>query len=97
MNIVKIYYLEHPEKNTPLYVGATTGKLSLRLKAHNEKIYKKGPHSKEALDLRRKGLRFRICEIDQVPVGERGFWKQYWVEQLQAWGFRLANSPRGHK
>ncbi len=96
MNTVKIYYLEHPESNVPVYVGVTKGNLLLRLKAHNEKIYGKGLPSKGALYLRRKGLKFRICEIDQVPGHEKTFWQQYWVEQLRAWGFRLANAVRSN-
>ncbi len=97
MKLAKIYYLEHPEKNIPVYVGVAKGSLLARLKAHNEKMYGKDLCSKGALYFRKKGLKFRISQIDEVPLSEWSFWKQYWVDQFLAWGFRLANSSAGNR
>lgn len=91
MEMIKVYYLEHPEKNVPVYIGTTIGSLSARLKDHNEKIHGKDLCSKLALQLHDKGLKFLICQLDEVPLDEWRFWKHFWMDQFRAWGFELLN------
>lgn len=98
MNNVTIYILVEPITNQVRYIGKTIQLLNKRLSAHlcesNKSNTKKNTWLK---NLKKRGLKPKIEELDIVPESEWSFWEQYWICQFKTWGFELKNTDEGGK
>lgn len=96
MRPVIIYSLSDPTTNQIRYVGKTVRKLLYRLKEHIN-FSKKG---KTHVSCWIKGLlkqnKLPIIEcLDIVKESEWMFWEEYWIGQINSWGFNLTNISKG--
>lgn len=98
MDNVIIYALIEPITGQIKYIGKTKQLLNKRLSAHLCESKKSNTKKNTWLrNLKKKGLKPKIEELDMVPALEWEFWEQYWISQFKAWGFELKNTDEGGK
>lgn len=95
LNLTYIYSLSDPSTNEIKYVGKSDNP-GVRLVEHVRKCKCDITHKNNWIkSLLNKNLMPIIEILDVVPIEEWGFWENYWIDTVKAWGFKLTNIANG--
>lgn len=90
---VTIYTLTNPENQKVFYVGRTTLSLPARLSCHISQKKGIGAEIGRFLaDLKQRNIRPSIKAIDECDYKDRKRVEEYWIHQLETWGYDLVNT-----
>lgn len=95
---VKIYGLFDPRSTFCFYIGATSKTVNNRLSSHvNDAISQNmtGEKSELIRSIIDDGMRPEIVELETVTDGYWPDAEQFWIENMRAFGFKLANKSVG--
>ena len=93
-NMITIYTLTDPITKEVRYIGKTKTTLVKRMYAHisNYRLKKEKSHKNSwIINLKNKGYKPIIEELDIVQESEWIFWEQFYINLFKSWGFNLTN------
>lgn len=92
---VKIYALINPINSNVFYIGATSGKLYIRLSAHLTCKNNNRKYSMVTL-IKSLGLRPEMLLLDTVNKRDAAFYEQFYMDLFRSFGFDIVNKRKSN-